>query len=457
MNLTPLRRYDVRHKAVVNIMGNGRFHACRAWVLCAVLFSLAAFAQDGLPVVMPAGLYVDPDPAAKSFAVPQDLRADALRKLDTALRQQPKAPVLLTRRAYLLKDEGDDAGAARDFGNALLYAEPGSATERNVLWSIAWARYDGGEYDDALGAWRRAVTAHGGKPFWQAYTFALLYGSAGKQDAALAWYDAAVAGDPRWGTEAGFAEKTKYWRPVQRQRMQVVFKAWVGSSARALAQPAAVPASKVPDPRIASGPVEGQGIGAWTADWWRWALAQPIEPYLDPDGRFCDMGQAGPVWFLAGTDGNFKPKRVCTVPEGKHLLVPVINMVYFQRRDRQASTCTELQAAVAVNNDHLVSAAVLLDDKPVGDIRAYRIRSDGCFRLDPADPASPLAAADGYWLMIKPLPSGRHTLRVGANYGSPGKAAHGGMHQDFEYDLDVGGKTLISDRMHARGAPAAAP
>ena len=91
-------------------MVKGRFHRYRAWLLCAVLLSLAAFAQDRLPVVMPAGLYVDPDPAAKSFAVPQDQRADALRKLETALRQQPKAPLLLTRRAYLLKDEGDAAG-----------------------------------------------------------------------------------------------------------------------------------------------------------------------------------------------------------------------------------------------------------------------------------------------------------------------------------------------------------
>src|SRR6476660_6689629 len=72
--------------------------------------------------------------------------------------------------------------------------------------------------------------------------------------------------------------------------------------------------------------VEGRSFATLTADWWRWAQASAIPPYLDPDGRLCDTGQSGPVWFLAGTDGTFAPRRECAVPEGKHVLVPVINM-----------------------------------------------------------------------------------------------------------------------------------
>ena len=62
--------------------------------------------------------------------------------------------------------------------------------------------------------------------------------------------------------------------------------------------------------------------------------------------------------------------------------------------------------------------------------------------MDPSDPTSQLAAADGYWLMIKPLTRGRHILVIGANYGASA-AAYGGMNQNFEYVLDVGGSILL--------------
>ena len=191
------------------------------------------------------------------------------------------------------------------------------------------------------------------------------------------------------------------------------------------------------------GPVEGVSLGEWTARWWRWAQDAEIAPYLDPDGRLCDMDQSGPVWFLAGTDGTFEPHRRCVVPEGKYLLLPVINMVYWQRTDvRTRMPCAELQSGAAVNNDRLVSAVVLLDGKPLGDMRVHRVRSDGCFAWNPEDPSSVLGAADGYWLMLKPLPRGHHVLSVGANYGET-DMAYGGMTQNFEVELDVGGAVLL--------------
>ena len=194
------------------------------------------------------------------------------------------------------------------------------------------------------------------------------------------------------------------------------------------------------------GPVDGVSLGDWTAQWWRWAQNAVIAPYRDPDGRLCDLDQSGPVWFLAGTDGTFEPTRRCVVPEGKYLLLPVINMVYLQRTDvRKRMPCAELQRGSAVNNDRLVSAVVVLDGKPLGDMRVHRVRSDGCFAFDPEDASSPLAAADGYWLMLKPLPRGHHTISVGANYGAPGQA-YGNMVQNFEYELDVGGRTLLGMR-----------
>lgn len=188
--------------------------------------------------------------------------------------------------------------------------------------------------------------------------------------------------------------------------------------------------------------VDDVTVAEWTARWWRWADDQWVAPYLDPDGRFCQVGQSGPVWFLAGTNGRFQPKRECVIPEGKHLLVPVINMISYGVNE--GATCASLQDGAAVNNDNLLSAVVVLDGKLLDDVSKRRVSSEGCFRMDPDDEDSTLAAADGYWLLLKPLPRGRHALSVGANYDTRQGGDYSGMRQTFEYVLYVGGKDYMA-------------
>lgn len=212
------------------------------------------------------------------------------------------------------------------------------------------------------------------------------------------------------------------------------------------------------DPRAPIAPlpldarVEGRGYPALTAAWWRWATALDGLPYRDRDGRACAVAQDGPVWFLAGTTGGFNARRECTVPAGRHLLLPVINMIHHTREDAlrgdRVPSCRQLQARAAVNNDRLSSAVVLLDGVPVADVQRYRVRSDGCFLLFPDREPAPghlaqVAASDGYWLLFPPLPPGRHTLSVGANYDADG-SGYGRMVQSFEYVLWVGGEGVAA-------------
>lgn len=208
------------------------------------------------------------------------------------------------------------------------------------------------------------------------------------------------------------------------------------------------PAAPAARDALAAGPVDGVALEEWTARWWQWAESQWIAPYRDPDGRLCALGQSGPVWFLAGTDGTFDALRTCTIPAGVHVLVPVINMMQSVRSRGGKAECADLRAGVAVNNDRLVSAVVLLDGRSLGDIRRHRVRTSGCFRLG-GHATARLAAADGYWLMLAPLPPGRHRLMVGANYGAP-DAPYGRMQQQFEYVLDVGGPILVSEAGRAQ-------
>lgn len=189
--------------------------------------------------------------------------------------------------------------------------------------------------------------------------------------------------------------------------------------------------------------VGGEFFGDLTARWWQWADRMPIAPYLDPDGRLCNVDQEGPVWFLAGTDGTFNAKRTCIIPLGRHILVPIINMRYSNPSSHGETLplpCNVLQESAAVNNDRLGSAIVLIDGVRVTDVARYRVRTKGCFPLVDGDETSPSTAADGYWLLIKPLPAGRHTLTIGANYAAD-EDGYGRMVQNFEYLLHVGGYT----------------
>lgn len=58
--------------------------------------------------------------------------------------------------------------------------------------------------------------------------------------------------------------------------------------------------------------------------WWQWAGSIPIDvnPLADTTGKYCDVGQQGSYWFLAGNFGG-RTTRDCTVPKGVKLVVPV--------------------------------------------------------------------------------------------------------------------------------------
>ncbi|HJW46850.1 MAG TPA: hypothetical protein VJ484_10235 [Lysobacter sp.] len=180
----------------------------------------------------------------------------------------------------------------------------------------------------------------------------------------------------------------------------------------------------------------------WSARWWQWAARFPNVnelPYRDPDGRRCAQFQEdGPVWFLAGTDGNFDAVRSCTIPAGKHLFVPLINWVVARGLQEIPISCEEKAAQAAQMADHVTSALVLLDGRPLGELKRMRVASGGCFD---SFSGSPPGATDGYWLMLKPLPPGKHQLAIAASYRDGPRQ----MLQNFRYELEVEGEAGGAD------------
>ncbi len=196
-------------------------------------------------------------------------------------------------------------------------------------------------------------------------------------------------------------------------------------------------------------PMAGRSVALLTADWWQWAMSMPdeVNPVRDRTGAHCGMGQRGEVWFLAGGFGSSRIHRVCTVPYGKTLLFPVVNMVYWPARGATSYSCEQARASAALNNDSALDLFVELDGVAAEDVKRYRVSTEQCFDVFGRIPVGQRpngypAASDGYWMALKPLAPGHHTLKFGGRYNRA-SAAFGRMVQDIEYEI------IVSDSANA--------
>jgi hypothetical protein len=190
--------------------------------------------------------------------------------------------------------------------------------------------------------------------------------------------------------------------------------------------------------------LEGQSAAELSASWWKWAMSSPdeINPVQDISGANCQVGQQGNIWFLAGGFGSSKIVRNCAIPKGKHIFFPIINMVYYPARQMNGFTCEQARERAAVNNDKAIDLFVEVDGVSVKNPKLFRARTEKCFDIFERIPqmsqpynAYP-SASDGYWIGLRPLTKGKHSLKFGGRYNSA-SSAEGHMVQDIEYDLSV--------------------
>jgi hypothetical protein len=178
----------------------------------------------------------------------------------------------------------------------------------------------------------------------------------------------------------------------------------------------------------------GKSYNQLAAEWTNWLVTEPIatNPVFDPDGRYCGRNQHGKVWFLASTLDGFV-NRSCEIPSGKSIFLSLGGVFVSFAPEFPASDdpCSQLatdaeKVRCDVNNDVPVAPSIAfeatLDGEPIEDLFAFRTQSPpGGFTLRvpnpsfltdlglPAGDRTP-AVADGYFLFLKPLKRGRHTL-----------------------------------------------
>jgi len=193
--------------------------------------------------------------------------------------------------------------------------------------------------------------------------------------------------------------------------------------------------------------VLGMSYGDWSAAWWQHVLTftNNLSPYSDTTGQYCNDGQGGPVFFLMGGPAN-PTYRNCTIPAGKALFLPIINVECSTVEPGlfHGDNAQQLRACAAMWNDGTdkSSLKMTIDGTKVRGLDDFRAQSPFYdFVVPPANNflgvdgvTSGSSVSDGYWVMVKPLSPGVHVIHFeGAWVSGPGA----GSVQNVTYTLTV--------------------
>jgi len=112
--------------------------------------------------------------------------------------------------------------------------------------------------------------------------------------------------------------------------------------------------AKNPNPGVIPPQAKAHGMtyGEWSAKWWQWAVSLPLDHNPLADTADCSTGQLGSVWFLGGSFVSSTEERDCTVPPGKALFFPIIN-VECSTLEAPRSTVTMKRSSAAASQSSI--------------------------------------------------------------------------------------------------------
>ena len=201
------------------------------------------------------------------------------------------------------------------------------------------------------------------------------------------------------------------------------------------------------------GVVAEKTLGEWSALWWKWAYAFPVNdnPLLDTSGAKSQFGDVGDVFFLAGlfglSPGSNSVTRTATIPSDKFIFFPLVNVESDNVGVSPRVTIDVLVSANASVIPLITALHASIDGQPVGDLFSHRETSPVfAYTLQLTDNLQQVvnhittpdatgtvfpAVADGFYLMLRPLAPGTHVLKFG------GVVAAAGITLDVTYNLTV--------------------
>jgi hypothetical protein len=163
----------------------------------------------------------------------------------------------------------------------------------------------------------------------------------------------------------------------------------------------------------------------WTIKFWQWLMPIPTDksPVTDKTGENCRENQGElPVFFLAFAGGG-AAERTCNIASGKAILIPV-NVVECSFLELPSAK-TEEELHVCAEEDESSNPGVYLsvDNREFKDLLKYRVHSNA-FNVTFSDlfgtgGGPTRAVSDGYWIILEPLPPGKHEIHFKAILTNP--------------------------------------
>jgi hypothetical protein len=185
--------------------------------------------------------------------------------------------------------------------------------------------------------------------------------------------------------------------------------------------------------------------GQWSAKWWQWALSIPndVNPINDHNGTYCTSNQNDKsVWFLAGSGGG-KVTRDCSMPSGKAIFFPIMDVECSYPENPTAKTESELRQCAHADQDTVTHLTLSIDGTNIENLTAFRTDSplfnfttpdNGIFDLHSVNSQ---AVSDGYFVMLKPLPVGTHEIHWSGVLGSSADISPINQPEDVKYILKI--------------------
>jgi len=212
--------------------------------------------------------------------------------------------------------------------------------------------------------------------------------------------------------------------------------------------------------------VRGESVAELSAEWWSRMFETPVHAAdgttithpLMTSADTTSVGGLDGVSVLYGSFFGGTVNRTATIPTGTPIFVPVLPVEFSNYDTSNADGSLPGTYSVAELRDLAAQAAepvfepggnvyVRVDGKPVSDVASHRVVSPEFDYVLPEDNVDqyffgneslvgpvPVAVADGFYVLLKPLSPGEHTVEFG---GATAGGSLGPLGIDVTYTVDV--------------------
>ncbi len=174
----------------------------------------------------------------------------------------------------------------------------------------------------------------------------------------------------------------------------------------------------------------GMSHGDWSQYWWEVIgdiPSGPTHPIIQAGAVDCSVGAINNVYLLSGSFGTVT-ERSCTVPAHTALFVPIANALVWSDNDFPEGDEQAARDVLDFYMSFLEATTLEIDGDPIA-LDDYRFKSDlyqdtvhpenvfgiGTEAWPPVGDFTRDFMSDGYWVMVKPLAPGEHTIQFTAS------------------------------------------